>query len=387
VAGLPRFVIPEVDERHLKDLLRRLTGQPAFVPAPPGRVPILPPEIGGPIRSGASGDRAGDEKVASNLKQRLDELDESIAATPAGAEDARNDEKAERSALSAALKAITKRAHGAPRPSWRWRLPLVVSAVALALAAVVALAIGGGPSPPAAVKVGAIYSLSGAGGEAGKEALDGAQFAVEYVNGVDDPQSTLPLKAGGGLPGLDGAKLELVRANVGSDRCKSQPAFNRLVDRDAVVAVVGSYESTVTLQALIEADRRHVPLVNDSATAPSLTESDPDTRPGITACDIEPDPRPSPWFFRVGPSDTQAAEQFFTLIKNAERNGTIGRVRKVAILHENNETSSVTPARRSPRSSPSAVVSRFASFATPLCWDPPSHGRAPPAPSAVLSTR
>jgi len=318
VAGLPRFVIPKIDEHHLKDLLRRLTGQPAFVPAPTGRVPILPPEIGGPVR----------------LKQRLDQLDRSIAATPAGAEDVRNDEKAERSALSAALKAITKRSHGSPLPSRRWRLPVVVSAVVLALVAVVAaLAVSGGEPPPPAVKVGAIYSLSGAGGKAGSEALDGARFAVEYINGGDDPGSTLALKAGGGLPRLNGAKLKLVSANVGSDRCQSQPKFKRLVDRGAV-AVVGAYESTVTLQALVAADRLRVPLVNDSATAPSLTERNPE---GITACNRDPDPRPSPWFFRVGPYDTQAAEQFFTFIEEAERSGTIHRVRKVAILHENND--------------------------------------------------
>lgn len=181
----------------------------------------------------------------------------------------------------------------------------------------------------------AIYSLSGAGGEAGKDALDGAQLAVKYVNDGDDPESKLPLKAGGGLPRLGGAKLELVPTDVGSTRCKSQPAFNQLVDRDHVVAVVGAYESTVTLQALIAADRRHVPLVNDSATAPPLTERNP--AGVIRACTVDPDPRPSRWFFRVGPSDTRAAEQFFTLIEEAERSGKIPRVRKVAILHENND--------------------------------------------------
>lgn len=336
VAGLPRFVIPEIDERHLKDLLRRLTGQPAFVPAPPGRVPILPPEIGSPVTTTqASADPAGNEKVASNLKHRLDQLDKSIAATPVGAEDTRNDEKAERSALSAALRAITKRAHGNPQPPSKWRLLIVVSAVVLALVAVVAaLAVnGGGPLPPA-VRVGAIYSLSGAGGEAGSEALNGARFAVEYINGGDDPGSMLALKAGGGLPRLHGAKLKLVSADVGSDRCQSQPKFKRLVDRGAV-AVVGAYESTVTLQALVAADRLRVPLVNDSATAPSLTERNPGG--AITACNGDLDPRPSPWFFRVGPYDTQAAEQFFTLIEEAERSGTIPRVGKVAILHENND--------------------------------------------------
>jgi branched-chain amino acid transport system substrate-binding protein len=337
VAGLPRFVIPEIDKRHLEDLLRRLTGQPAFVPAPPGQVPILPPEIGGPVSAPkASGARAANDEVASNLKQRLEELDKNIAVTPGGADDARNDEKAERSALLAALKAITKRSQGNPQLPPRWRLPVVAGAVVLALGAVVVIP-GGGSPPPPPVKVGAIYSLSGVGGETGKEALEGARFAVEYINGGNDPESTLPLKAGRGLPRLDSAKLKLVPADVGSDRCETQPAFNQLVNGAGVVAVVGAYESTITLQALIAANKRQVPLVNESATAPGLTELDSATRASVTACGADRDPRPSPWFFRVGPSDTRAAEEFFTFIEEAERNGTIRSVRRVAILHENDD--------------------------------------------------
>lgn len=69
-AGLPRFVIPEIDKRHLEDLLRRLTGQPAFVPVPLAQVPILPPAIMDPLRTAeASGDRVADEEVASDLKR------------------------------------------------------------------------------------------------------------------------------------------------------------------------------------------------------------------------------------------------------------------------------------------------------------------------------
>jgi ABC-type branched-subunit amino acid transport system substrate-binding protein len=217
-------------------------------------------------------------------------------------------------------------------PWLRWS---VLAAIALALVAVIALFVVLGGDSPGTVKVGAIYSLSGTGAGAGREARDGAQFAVDYINHGHDSKSTLPLAAGGGLPGLDGAKLKLVVANARSDRCQGQPAFKRLVAHDHVAAVVGAYESTVTLQALIAANKRHVPLVNDSATAPPLTER---TGGSITACHrTELDPRPSPWFFRVGPSDTQATEQFFQFIEQAEVDGTISHVRKVAILHENND--------------------------------------------------
>ena len=44
-SGLPHFEITGLDQNELEDLLRRLTGQPAYVPAPVGRIPILPPAL------------------------------------------------------------------------------------------------------------------------------------------------------------------------------------------------------------------------------------------------------------------------------------------------------------------------------------------------------
>lgn len=213
----------------------------------------------------------------------------------------------------------------------------VVVAVVLALGSLIAIFAVAGNGNPAAVKVGVIQSLSGADSEAGREVLRGAQFAADYVNSGDEHGSSLPLSAGAGLPRLHGAKLKLVVADAGSDRCKSEPAFDRLVDRDGVAAVVGAYESTVTLQAITAADRRQVPLVNDSATAASLTGPDERSGPSHTTCGkTEADLTPSPWFFRVGPSDEQAAKLFFALIDEVQRRHKI-RIRKVAILHENND--------------------------------------------------
>jgi branched-chain amino acid transport system substrate-binding protein len=114
--------------------------------------------------------------------------------------------------------------------------------------------------------------------------------------------------------------------------------FDRLVDRDHVAAVVGAFESTVTLRAIIAADRRRIPLVNGGSTVSALTNPGNGAR-RVKTCGTrtEPDPRPSPWFFRVGPNDAQAAKRFFALIDEAQRSGKIRRVRKVAILHENRD--------------------------------------------------
>jgi branched-chain amino acid transport system substrate-binding protein len=147
------------------------------------------------------------------------------------------------------------------------------------------------------------------------------------------------LAAGAGLPGLDGAKLKLVTRNSGPTRCTVQTTFDELIDGDRVAAVVGAYESTVTLRAIIAADRRQVPLVNTGSTVSALTNPGQRSgRRGVQTCETtEPDPRPSRWFFRVGPNDTQAARRFFALISAAQRSGMLHGVRKVAILHESHD--------------------------------------------------
>jgi branched-chain amino acid transport system substrate-binding protein len=336
-AGLPSFAIPAIDERHLEDLLRRLTGQPAYVRPETGQVRILPPTIGGSVKPAEeSADLATSERqVASELKQRIEQLDESIATTPDGSV-RRDRQKAERSALSAALAVMTRRLQ---RDRWptglkRWGLVLAGIAVVLASVAVVAVDAGG---PPAPVKIGALYPLTGPNADLGRDVYLGARLAVDYINGGHDPESMLALSAGAGLPRLDGAKLQLVKADSRSDRCKVTAVFDRLVDRDRVAAVVGAYESTSTLRAIVAADRRHVPLVNESSTAASLTS--PPARSGglLKTCGAtERDPRPSPWFFRISPNDKQAAKLFHEFITYIERSSTV-RVRRVAILHENND--------------------------------------------------
>ena len=79
-----------------------------------------------------------------------------------------------------------------------------------------------------------------------------------------------------------------------------------------------------------------MPLVNESSTAPSFTAND--NRNGIrrTACGKSEDDRtPSPWFFRVGPDDSQSADQFEQFLLAERRRGFT--VNRIAILHEDSD--------------------------------------------------
>lgn len=215
---------------------------------------------------------------------------------------------------------------------------IVIGLVLLAVAAYILIPgfPGGGDRPAAEVKVGAIYVLDGPDANANEEVLRGAQFAVDYLNGGDDGvdevdgESTLPLKAGAGLPRLGGAQLRLVVPQRVS-RCRVAPVFEGLVQR-GVAAVIGAYESTITLRGIVAADHLRVPFVNAGSTVASLTRKQ--SRSEIATCEdeTEHDPRPSPWFFRVSPDDVQAAKQFFDFLDDERI-----PVRRVAMLGESRD--------------------------------------------------
>jgi predicted NBD/HSP70 family sugar kinase len=106
-SGLQRFVIEAIDERHFEDLLRHLTRQPLYVPAPVGQVPILPRafagEVGSPDTAAAP---PSTSEVVSNLDQRLARLDANLAESSGDEEEARIGLKAERATVKAALEVI-----------------------------------------------------------------------------------------------------------------------------------------------------------------------------------------------------------------------------------------------------------------------------------------
>jgi branched-chain amino acid transport system substrate-binding protein len=61
-----------------------------------------------------------------------------------------------------------------------------------------------------AVRIGAIYPLSGALASTGSEIKAAVELAVEIINNPHPELEGIPLAAGSGLPALGGAKIEVV---------------------------------------------------------------------------------------------------------------------------------------------------------------------------------
>ncbi|MFI8089783.1 ABC transporter substrate-binding protein [Streptomyces sp. NPDC086080] len=166
------------------------------------------------------------------------------------------------------------------------------------------------------VRIGVLEPVSGPDASAGKDARNGAQLAAEIVNG-EFPELALPLAGEPGLPGLGGARLELVHADTGGDPRTGASQAQRLVAGQGAVALTGAYHSSVTKTTSERAEQLEVPFVNGDSSSPALTE------------------RGLRYFFRTGPSDLTYGRAFFSLIEDRKAAGV--PISDVGILHVDNE--------------------------------------------------
>src|SRR5262249_15122365 len=120
-----------------------------------------------------------------------------------------------------------------------------------------------------------------------------------------------------GLTGLGGAKLEVVFADNQGTPAAGQSQAVRLITEEKVVALVGAYQSGITLTASAAAERYGIPFLTGESVAANLTE------------------RGFKWFFRTTPIAPDIARTYVDFLKDMKARG--GRVDAVAIVHENTE--------------------------------------------------
>src|SRR6266540_37382 len=164
-------------------------------------------------------------------------------------------------------------------------------AVAVALAATLgACGNSGGTSngknQPSEVKIAGLWPLSGSNATQGNDVLHGAKLTI--VTG--DTQ---------GKPDVGASEVD------------------RLVTQEKVAAVVGCYQSGVTLTASQRAERLGVPFVNGESSSTALTQ------------------RGLKWFFRTGPTDETFAGTMFDYLAAQQKQGQ--QLGSIGILHTNDQ--------------------------------------------------
>lgn len=176
------------------------------------------------------------------------------------------------------------------------------------------------PAPPAeeveAVKIGAIFPITGPLAAIGTEIKQTVELAADIVNNSYDID--MPFAKGEGLPGLGGAPIEVVFADSKGSPETGLAEAERLIEMEGVVALIGAYQSSVTETASFAAERLGIPYLNGDSTFPGLTD------------------RGFKWFFRNTPHDYTFSQTFFKFLEDLKEKEGLdhSEIENVAILFE-----------------------------------------------------
>jgi branched-chain amino acid transport system substrate-binding protein len=185
------------------------------------------------------------------------------------------------------------------------------------IAAALAAAIGGAAQAADAVKIGVIYPLTGNAASAGQSAKDAVNLAADIVNNAYPDLKNLPLGATAGLPNLGGAKIELDEADHQGNPQVGQQQTLRLITQDHVVAMLGTYHSSVSLVATAVAERQGIPYLVTDSVASNITG------------------RGFKWTFRTTPIAPDFSKSYAEFLNDLKKSGT--KVDSIAIVNENTD--------------------------------------------------
>jgi branched-chain amino acid transport system substrate-binding protein len=187
---------------------------------------------------------------------------------------------------------------------------VAVAALAFALAA-------GAVQAQEVVKVGIIFPLTGNAASAGQQAKAAVELGAEIVNGAHPELAPLPLAAAAGLPNLKGAKIEIVAADNQGNPSVGQSQALRLINDEHVNALLGAYQSSVTLAATAVAERYGTPWVVGDSVAGNITG------------------RGFKWTFRVTPIASDFANNYMQFLADLGKAGH--PIKTIAIVYENTD--------------------------------------------------
>ncbi len=125
------------------------------------------------------------------------------------------------------------------------------------LALVVSLTLVGAAGAAAAddvIRIGVYLPLTGGNAVGGQIELDGVQLAHSLY------------------PEVNGKKIELVVVDNKSDKVEAANAVKRLVEREKVCAIIGTYGSSLAMAGGEVAENAGIPMVGTSCTNPLVTQ-------------------------------------------------------------------------------------------------------------------
>jgi branched-chain amino acid transport system substrate-binding protein len=129
------------------------------------------------------------------------------------------------------------------------------------------LTVSSGAFAAEAIKIGFYNCLTGQNAFGGQLELEGAQLALKEI------------------PEVLGRKIELVIVDNKSDKVEAANAVTRLIDRDKVNAIIGTYGSSLAMAGGEVAEVGKIPVMGTSCTNPLVTQG---KKYYFRACFIDP---------------------------------------------------------------------------------------------------
>ena len=106
------------------------------------------------------------------------------------------------------------------------------------------------------IKIGGIGPLSGPNSTYGISVKEGADILAEEINAAG---------------GINGKKVEFIFEDDQSDNTVAASAFNKLVDKDGVCAILGGVTSGTTLAIAPNSTNKKIPMITPTGTEPTIT--------------------------------------------------------------------------------------------------------------------
>jgi branched-chain amino acid transport system substrate-binding protein len=187
----------------------------------------------------------------------------------------------------------------------------------LSAAAITLACAPGASAEDKVVKIGAIFPMSGNAASTGVHAKAALEVAMDIINNAHPELGNFPLAKNAGLAGLGGAKVEVVLADNQGSPATGQNQALRLITEEKVAALIGAYQSGITLTTSAIAEKYGIPFLTPESVAANLTE------------------RGFKWFFRTTPIATDFAKAYTDFLADMKAAGA--KTDTVALVHDNTE--------------------------------------------------
>jgi branched-chain amino acid transport system substrate-binding protein len=189
----------------------------------------------------------------------------------------------------------------------------------LLVAVAVTLMLGVAPAPTLAqekiIKIGTIFPLTGPVALAGQRCKAAVETAVEIINNKH-PNIKVPLAAQAGV--LGGYKFVLVHADSQGKPDVGKAEAERLINQEGVWALIGAYNSSVSMPASMVAERDKKIFMCGASSSAALTQ-----RPEMK------------YFFRTASTDEVESHEFVEVLKWLNKTQKNANVKTLGLIYEN----------------------------------------------------